>query len=266
MKYRVCSKEKDISSIMWNVFASFGYKDAILCDTQLGADKQIQRLAIDKGLECTIVLLGCANDKAMAEIAAVAVEASLAVGFEEFRMEIACPQKVGEILYLYSLDEYAVITEGEFDIKGYNGAECIFHGFSNAEGLVCDFDVKAAALTLDEIAPSVPETLIYTELDADGIGYEIAYTMRLSGCLVTTYLGNGTIEDCEAYAKENNIGSIIRVFADGKIQIKELGKDSITETDYNTFVGYYEEDATHDHTCECGHEHDHDHGCDCGCH
>ncbi len=262
MNYRICSEEKDIMSVMWNVFASFGYKDAIECDAEEGAKMHFSRLAFDKGMNCTIMLLGCITHKAMAEIAAVSIEAALAADFPDFHLEIICPEEVSDILYLYSLDEYAHITHGEFSIKGYSGDVLVFEGKCESDGIVCDFDLQAIKTAVDVSHSQVPETVVFTEPDADGIGYEIAYTMRLSGCLVTMYLGDGTIDDCENYALNNNVSSIIRVYSDGKIQIKEMASKTITETDYNTFVGYYDEPEEHEHSCGCGHEH-HDHDCDC---
>lgn len=265
MGYRICSREKDIMSAMWNVFASFGYKDAVLTDGNTDINS-IKRLAVDNDLECSIMICGSVSDKAKAEVVSVAIEAALAVGFEDLKIELSCSRAVADILYLYSLDEYCSFKEGDYSFVGYSGDEVIFKGCLSSDVISCDFDLVACAKADAYVSTSVPETIVYTEPEADGIGYEIAYTMRLSGCLVTTYVQEGSINDCEKYAKENSIGSIIRVFADGKIQIKELGSDSITETDYNTFVGYYEDADEHEHACDCGHDHDHDHDCDCGCH
>lgn len=264
MGYKICSREKDIMSAMWNVFASFGYKDAVLSTQETAKNDTIQRLAVDNGLECSIILAGCTTDRAKAEMVSVAIEAALAVGFDGLKFEVSCAETVAQILYLYSLDEYCTITQGAFEFKGYTNGAQLFVGRLYDNEIVCDFDLVACAKTDVSASISIPETIVYTEPDAEGIGYEIAYTMRLSGCLVTTYILDGSINECEKYAIDNGISSIIRVFPDGRIQIKECGSDSVTETDYNTFVGYY--DDADDHSCDCGHDHDHNHDCDCGCH
>lgn len=264
MGYRICSREKDIMSAMWSVFASFGYKDAVETENDTTVQCSANRLAIDNGLECTVLLCGCVSDKAKAELISVGIEAALAIGFENMKIHVSCSKSVSDILYLYSLDEYCAIEEGEYSFEGYSGDEILFKGGILEENLFCTFDLVSCVKADVYSGTGVPETIIYTEQDADGIGYEIAYTMRLSGCLVKMFVQDGDINVCEKYAKENSISSIIRVFSDGRIQIKELGSDSITETDYNTFVGYYEETDEHEHKCECGHDHEHD--CDCGCH
>ncbi len=260
MEYKICSREKDIMSIMWNVFASFGYSDAVEVGGKDKTAEGIARLAIDNGLSCKVLLCNCINDRAMAEIVAMSIEAAEAVEFPDFSLKISCSEAVKELLYLYSLDEYCQFTEGEFSFAGISGDTKIFEGgVSNCE-VYCSFDLSLCGKVMEDsaVGTNVPETIIYPEDGADGIAYEIAYTMRLSGCLATSHLSGGTIEECEAFSKSRGIESIIRVFADGKIQIKDFLTGTVTETDYNTFVGYYEEDE---------HEHHHHHDCDCGhCH
>lgn len=250
-------------AIMWNVFASFGYNDAVV--SQNGdSDDEINRYAIDEGLKCKLVLKNCTTPKAMAEFVAVATEAALAVEYDDFKIDIKCSEQVGDLLYLFSLDEYIDFSEGEFQFKGYNGDYLLFEGKKTDNDLICEFDLICASQSVAEshIGAPVPETIIFAEADAEGIAYEISYTMRLSGCLVTNYLGNGDIKDCQKYAQDKKIESIIRVFADGKIQIKDSSvSGGITETDYETFVGYYnepEEEHGHHHhgeDCDCGHCH-----------
>lgn len=258
MEYKICLREKDIMSMMWNVFASFGYKDAIEIPGEDKTAEGILRIAIDDGLSCRVMLCNCINPKAMAEVAAMSIEAAEAVEFPDFLLKISCPEEVRNLMYLYSLEEYCEFSEGEFSFCGMSGDVKIFEGGVLSCAVFCTFDLDACAKSAEESATgvAVPETLIYTENNAEGIGYEIAYTMRLSGCLATSYVSGGTIEECEAYAKTRRIESIIRVFADGKIQIKECATGVVTETDYNTFVGYYEEDEHHHgHDCDCGHCH-----------
>lgn len=256
MEYRICSREKDIMSIMWNVFASFGYSDAVEIGGKDETAEGIVRLAIDEGLFCRVLLCNCINAKAMAEVAAMSIEAAEAAEFPDFSLKISCPEEVKELLYLYSLDEYCEFTDGEFSFSGMSGDEKIFKGgVSNCE-VYCRFDLSLCTKATEDsaVGSHIPETVIYAENGADGIAYEIAYTMRLSGCLATSYLSGGTIEECEAFSKSKGIESIIRVFGDGKIQIKDFVTGTVTETDYETFVGYYEEDEhEHHHDCDCGH-------------
>jgi len=260
VNYKVCTREKDIMSIMWNVFVSFGYKDAVVSNN--GIDGDFGRFAVDEGLKGKVIISGTLSEKAKAELVSVAVEASVAADVPEFSVELTCSGEAAELIELYSIDEYCSIADGSFSFIGKSGDLVIFRGNMQGNSLVCEFDFKAVADAVYGIddGVTVPETIIYSEKDAEGIGYEIAYTMRLSGCLVTNYIADGNIGDCEAYAKKCGAESIIRAFPDGKIQIKEMATGEITETDYNTFVGYYDDEPE---------EHHHHHGdeCDCGhCH
>lgn len=258
MNYTVCTREKDIMSIMWNVFVSFGYKDAVGSGDGINVD--FGRFAIDEGLTGKVIILGATSAKAKAELVSVAVEAALAADVPDFKVELTCTDDVAELVELYSLDEYCSVADGSFALKGKSGNLVIFSGNAEGSELVCEFDFKAVADAVygNDEGTNVPETIIYSEKNAEGIGYEIAYTMRLSGCLVTNYISDGSIGDCEIYAKKCGAESIIRAFPDGKIQIKEMATGEITETDYNTFVGYYDdepEEHHHHHDCDCGHCH-----------
>ena len=259
MKYSVCTGEKDIMSLMWNVFVSSGYKDAVVSD----GERMDGRFAIDEGIRGKVVISGITSTKAMAELVSVAIEASVAADIPDIEVELICSDEVAELIELYSLDEYCTVKDGSFEIVGKSGDLVIFRGCVRGENLVCEFDFEAIASAVygKDGEPNVPETIVYSEVNAEGIGYEIAYTMRLSGCLVTNYILDGNIEACEEYAKKCGAESIIRAFPDGKIQIKEIATGEVTETDYNTFVGYYDEDP------EEHHHHHHGDGCDCGhCH
>ncbi len=254
MKYTVCSKEKDAMNLMWNVFASFGYKDA-LEESGDSVKCASNRIAIDKGLNSTIMILDCINYKAQAEIVSVAIEAGLAVGYNGFSVVVSCSRKVADLLYLYSLDEFCKISLGQFEFKGYSDKELLFYGKSETNNLYCDFDLSACAKSANLDESVIPETIIFAEENAEGIAYEIGYTMRLSGCLVTNFLEDTDIAECELYAKEHKISDIIRVYPDGKIQIKDLDKNTVTQTDYKELLKYYDDDS----------EHEHEHDCSCGC-
>lgn len=275
MNYRLCTGEKEIYNTYWNVFSTFGYEEAIFDINSLSGDEGVLRLFADTGeLHCSTVLCGVKNAKGYAEAAAVCIEAALAVGYPDLKVKISCPDsEVSELLYLYSLDEYADFAEGEFTIEGFSGKNVIFTGSVKDNAVICTFDLEAGSNAMGNNMPgtSPSKTLIYAEKDAEGIAYEISYTLRLSGCLVVTYIGDGSIEDCEKEAIDSGASDIIRVFANGKLQIKNIADKEITETDYETFVGYYDDEDCgcshdhHDHDCDCGHDH-HDHDCDCGRH
>ena len=71
--------------------------------------------------------------------------------------------------------------------------------------------------------------------------------------------------EAEEYAKKSDAECMIRVFADGKMQIKEFKTNEITQTTVDEFLDYYGDD--YEEECSCDHEHHHHDGCDCGkCH
>ena len=111
-------------------------------------------------------------------------------------------------------------------------------------------------------------SLVYAEKNAEGIAYDIAYTLRQYGIMVEQYINGGNIEDAEKYARELGRDSVIRVFPDAKVQVMEFSNDEIVETTAEDFINFYgEEEHDHDHgECDCGHHHEHGESCDCGHH
>ena len=82
----------------------------------------------------------------------------------------------------------------------------------------------------------------------------------MNGCLVEQDLCSADYRAAERYAKKTGAECMLRVFADGRLLMKDFRRDEIIETTVDDFLGYYDEDD-----CGCGHEHEHDHDCDCGC-
>lgn len=136
--------------------------------------------------------------------------------------------------------------------------------------------ILSALRKMNAPEPSTPAaSLLFAEKNADGLAYDLAYNLRVNGCLVEGYVGGGDYKAAEAYARKSGAGCMLRVFSDGKLMINDFDKQEITETSVQEFLGYYADDFDddcgcghdhHDHDCDCGHDHDHGHDCDCGCH
>lgn len=201
-------------------------------------------------------------------------------------------RRIFELLTLYGFEKFISIDLGMLQsIDYYTGTifKCYTHGVGfpicaggRYDNLVGHFGVKAgavgAAFGINRImaalrskgvtknaAPSV--SVIFPERNAEGIAYDLAYTLRVNGCLVEEYISDGDYTDCEKYCNAINAGCMMRVHPDGVLQIKDLIKGEITETTAEQFLGYYEDDDDYEHDCDCGHEHHHDDDCDCGhCH
>lgn len=195
-------------------------------------------------------------------------------------------KRIYELLCLYGFGEYISIDLGMLsNIDYYTGS--IFKGYARGLGFpICGggrydnlmgrFGKPAgavgvsigvnrilSALPKDDGARTSPSrSLIFAENNAEGIGYDLAYNLRVNGCLAEYYIGGGDFAEAEKYALDTGCGSMLRIFSNGRLLIKELAKGEVTETTANEFLGYYEEEDEdgHEHGCECGcHDHGHTH-------
>lgn len=196
-------------------------------------------------------------------------------------------KRIYELLCSYGFEQYISIDLGMLQsIDYYTGS--IFKGYARGLGFpICGggrYDnlmsrfgaptgAVGAALGINRIMAALPKeeppspssSLIFAEKSAESLTYELAYNLRVNGCLVEYYIGDGEYTDAEAYALKTNNTCMMRVFSDGRLLIKDFIKNEITETSVSEFLGYYTEDA-HD---DCDHHHDdcdHHNGCDCGHH
>ncbi len=211
---------------------------------------------------------------------------------EESKLALDNLKRIYELLCLYGFEKYVSIDLGMLEsIDYYTGSifKCYTHGVGfpicaggRYDNLMGQFGTPKGAVGVaiginrimsvlsDKEIHDVSASLVYAEKDAEGIGYDIAYNLRVNGCLVEMYIGDGDYKDGEEYSKGKNIGAMLRVFPDGKLMINDFAKHEIIETTANEFLGYYDDDMMfehpHDCDCGCGHDHHHhDHDCDCGC-
>ena len=63
----------------------------------------------------------------------------------------------------------------------------------------------------DKEVHDVSASLVFAEKNAEGIAYDIAYNLRVNGCLVEMYIGDGDYKAAEEYSKGKNIGAMLRV-------------------------------------------------------
>lgn len=190
-------------------------------------------------------------------------------------------RRIYELLCLYGLEDYISIDLGMLQsIDYYTGSifKCYTHGvgfpicaggrydtlmekFGEKEGAVgVAFGINRVISALGKNDEhGVDGSLIYAEKNAEGIAYDIAYTLRQYGVLMEQYIGNGTHIEAEEYAVKSGRDSMIRVFADAKVQVKEFKSGEIVETTAEEFINFYGEDEEHHHhhgeDCDCGHCH-----------
>lgn len=206
-------------------------------------------------------------------------------------------RKIYELLCLYGLEDYISIDLGMLQsIDYYTGSifKCYTHGvgfpicaggrydnlmeqFGNKNGAVgVAFGISRLISALGRKKNSEKEgTLVYAEENAQGIAYDICYTLRLGGVVMEQYINGGDYKAAERYAEDINRDSMIRVFADGRLLVKDLKNSEIIETTAEDFIAFYSGEEPdecgcghhHEHDGECGHHHGHGEDCECGkCH
>lgn len=170
------------------------------------------------------------------------------------------------LLMLYGFEKFPVIDMSVISDSGYDDMYYEIY-ISNSDKPVCvggtidgcvtaEIDMGRLAELCGKDAEKMPKTLIYSEEDAEGIAYDIAFNLRINGCCVENYVDSGNFKAAEKFAKKAGADSMIRAFPDGRIMIKEFKDGTIVETTAEEFLGYYDEEDE----CDCGHEHG-----ECGC-
>ncbi len=194
-------------------------------------------------------------------------------------------RRIFELLTLYGFEKFISIDLGMLQsIDYYTGSifKCYTHGVGfpicaggRYDNLLSHFGIKEGAVGvafgINRIVAALRSkgeaetahnsvSVIFAEKDAEGLAYDIAYTLRISGCMAEGYVGEGDFKSCEEYANATGAEAMMRVFSDGKLLMKDLIKQEVTETTVSDFLGYYDDD------CDCGEHEHHGEDCDCGCH
>lgn len=167
-------------------------------------------------------------------------------------------RQIYNLLTLYGFEKYISLDLGMLQsIDYYTGSifKCYTHGvgFPIAAGgrydnLMGEFGEKKGAVgcaiginRIMQIYKGTPEsvasTLVVAEDNAYGLAYDLAYNLRVNGCLTEMYIGESN-SDAMAYAKETNNTCILRVFSDKKLIIYDLERGETIETNIDTFMGY----------------------------
>lgn len=167
-------------------------------------------------------------------------------------------REIYDLLTLYGFEKYISLDLGMLQsIDYYTGSifKCYTHGvgfpiaaggrydnlmggFGEAKGAVgCAIGINRIMQIYNGEPNIVASTLVVAEKNADGIAYELAYSLRVNGCLTEMYIGDN-FDEAEEYAKLTNNTCILRVFADKKLMIYDLDRGEVIETDTDTFMGY----------------------------
>lgn len=274
---KYCGKRKEIEDSIWSVYTSFGFLEAENND-DLKNLKESGKFCYFENGKCVAEKKGSLSIKDKAELVALCVETSIANGLDDFMVEVG-EIEVFELLTLFGFEKMIKLNE---EVKGFKAVSSgICYSYQEDGKSVIETGLFMKVLEnygIDMSDMGVDASLIYAEKNAEGLAYDVAYNLRVNGCIVEYYTENGTIEDACSYAENKGISCVLRAYADGILQIKDMIKNEITETTVADFLGYYEEEEDdcdcscghdhhhHDHECSCGHHHDDDHECECGGH
>lgn len=262
MNLCVKKNEREIIDILWNVLTSFGIQETENLDCGI---QPAQKLFCVSEYEVD-VKEDYATTAARAEMAALCVESAVLSGLRDFTV-CTGDVEVYDMLAAFGFEEHIELIDGAegFTFKCFDNV--IAEGKFGEEETSCRIYVKPILASIEQSGggtgmDDIPVNVIFAEKDAEGLAYDIAVALRLNSTIAEYYTGGGTIEDAEKYGADKGAYAVMRVFADGKLQIKNIAADEITETSAQEFFDYYYEEDTDE--CDCGCGHDHDHG-DCGC-
>lgn len=245
--------KRDAEDTIWSVLTSFA-----LDEEEESSDKK-RYFILDKN---SADIVGTATEKARAEVVSACIESAFACNLESFIVKVS-EKSVFDLLTLFGFEKILVL---EGDIK--NGFVLSSDNTVFAKGSFYDdktvayIDIKILSELCkgNSASNSISKSLVFAEKSAEGIAYDICYNLRVNGCIVEMYNDVGDIKDASEYAEKDGHSAIIRCFADGCVEIKDLIKNEITKTTFTEFLGYYD-----DADCGCGHSHGEEHHhCDCG--
>lgn len=255
-------KKRDIIDSMWSVFTSFGFYES---------EKDEGEKYCLFNNENAVCVNNCKGVKSRAETAAVCIEAALANGLDNFSV-ILGDRDVFELLTLFGFEKIIKLGEIENGFSAQCGEIEFARGTFEKDSARVEVLINSFMEALEsegvDMSDDVAASLIFAEKNAEGIAYYIAYSLRVNGCIVEYFNEEADIKAAEEYAEKRKMSCILRAYPDGRLLMKDLIKNEITETTAQEFLGYYDEEEE-DCDCGCGeHHHHHHHGedCDCGCH
>ncbi len=196
-------------------------------------------------------------------------------------------KKIYDILIGYGFEKFVSVDLGMLQsIDYYTGSifKCYTHGIGfpicaggrydnllkkfgkdiSAVGISFSVNRLVSVLGKDAVLSDdfvVPKTVIFAEENAQSLSYDLAYNLRINGCMTEGYVGGKDYKDAEEYSIKSGAECMMRVFADGRLLIKDFIKNEIIETTTEAFLEYNNDYYEDEDDCDCGCDHDHDHEC-----
>lgn len=169
-------------------------------------------------------------------------------------------KKIYDVLCLYGFEKYISLDLGMLQsIDYYTGS--IFKGYTHGVGfpicaggrydnLMSKFGAPKGAVGVaigisrimkalqgKKSAAAVGSTLAFAEKGAEGVTYELASNLRVNGCLVEMYIGEGDFDSAADYAKKTKQDCIMRVYPDRRLVITDFAEDNEIDTTIDEFMG-----------------------------
>lgn len=158
-------------------------------------------------------------------------------GFEQYiSLDLGMLQSID----YYTGSIFKCYTRGiGFPIAAGGRYDNLMSGFGKTSGAVgCAIGINRIMQVYEGAGNEVAGTLIYAEDKAEGIAYDLAYNLRVNGCLTELYIDGNDFDEAVTYAQKTNNTCILRVKKDGGLTIYDLDRDDVIETTAETFLGY----------------------------
>lgn len=258
---KVNPKKREIADTIWTVIETFGFSEVEYNEGFYEeSKKEPGKYYYFSKNSMTAVNTQDKGEKAKADLIALAVEIAMVCGKENISISLS-DTKLSELLCLFGFENIIKLETNEKIAEVESFGKVFARTKFSEDYYEISLDLKEF-YDAEQGYEKVQASLIFAENDAEGIAYDVAYNLRMNGCIVEYYTGCGDISDAENYTKENGMGCILRVFSDGKLMINDFAKNEIIETTASDFLGYYDDEEEEDE-CDCGcgghHHHHHDH-------
>ena len=256
---KVNPKKRETQDTIWTVIETFGYTEVEYNEGFYEeSKKEPGKYYYFSKNSMTAVNSRDNGEKAKADLVALCVEIAMVCGKENITISLS-DERLAELLCLFGFENIIKLETAEKILEVKSNDKVL----AKTKFSECYYEIS---LDLNEFFDNeqgydkVQASLIFAEENAEGLAYDIAYNLRMNGCIVEYYTGEGNIDDAVLYTKENGIGCILRVYSDGKLMINDFAKNEIIETTASDFLGYYDEEEEDECDCGCGgHHHHHDH-------
>lgn len=157
-------------------------------------------------------------------------------GFEQYiSLDLGMLQSID----YYTGSIFKCYTRGVgFPIAAGGRYDNLMGGFGANKGAVgCAMGINRIMQIYTGKVEEVASTLVFAENNADGLAYDLAYNLRVNGCLCEMYIGD-SFTAANEYAKNTNNTCILRVYSDKRLVIYDLERGEEIETDTDAFMGY----------------------------